>query len=173
MNRRLALFVALVTLAAGLMPATAAWAQYSGAGFGRQPAPLYPYAVRGNRPSTVEAAPRNYPYVGNAHASKIERPYKRKALTRTKGLRRHHSVKRAVVRSRGIVRKPPAVIESKPQVTVEERGPRKPAATGTGKERVITADAEVTIFGPDRMVIRIFRKQDQSKRNATPAEQPD
>ena len=35
-----------------------------------------------------------------------------------------------------------------------------------GKKRVISADAEITILGPDRMSIRLFRKSGSAKANA-------
>lgn len=37
---------------------------------------------------------------------------------------------------------------------------------GDGEKRVIAADAEITILGPDRMTIQLFRKGDGSKANA-------
>ena len=40
------------------------------------------------------------------------------------------------------------------EVVVEDEGVRR----GSGAQRVIDADAQVTILGPDRMTIRLFRK---------------
>jgi hypothetical protein len=73
-----------------------------------------------------------------------------------------------VIERRRIVDDPPRVIE---RVRYEDgtparrddlqtRGPRKSA-----ERRVIHAEAEVTILGPDRMSIRLFRKQ--NNRTAT------
>jgi hypothetical protein len=74
-----------------------------------------------------------------------------------------------VVEHKRYVDDPPRVIERK--IIVDEparakckRGIMQNCATGSrasgddGKKRVIDADAEVTIIGPDRMSIRLFRK---------------
>ena len=98
---------------------------------------------------------------------------------------------RAVVNTTKIVRDPPIVVETQrvvddpPRVierhhVVEDepasarRQPRiiengdagKRRSHDDGKPRVIQADAEVTILGPDRMSIRLFRKGHGSKANA-------
>lgn len=102
----------LVVLAAlvGVMPATAAHAQYYGPAY-RQPPPLYPYAVP----------------AGNGE------------------MRRHRPVKRAAARTRK------ARIEA--TAAARDKG-----EDGQDKVRVIRAEAEVTIFGPGNMTIRLFRK---------------
>ena len=41
---------------------------------------------------------------------------------------------------------------------------------GNGEKRVISADAEITILGPDRMSIRLFRKGNGPKAEALPSE---
>ena len=40
---------------------------------------------------------------------------------------------------------------------------RKDAGLGGGEKRVIHADAEITILGPDRMSIRLFRKGERQQ----------
>lgn len=98
--------------------------------------------------------------------------------------RRHHGarkVERDVVSTTRIVRDKPVIIEHErvvedpPHVIerrhyVEDRPARRgrmatmetevvpPAALRGGKARTIRAEAEVTILGPDRMTIRLFRK---------------
>jgi hypothetical protein len=96
---------------------------------------------------------------------------------------RKRTVKRTVINTTRIVRDPPVVIETKryvddpPRVierhhvvedepvgprrkpsVVAEREPEKPATAKDDKVRIIRAEAEVTILGPDRMSIRLFRK---------------
>ena len=83
-----------------------------------------------------------------------------------------------VVERRRVVEHPPNVIERyqyedgspaptpaprRKQAQIEERGVLPPAAKksrkdGADEKRVIRAEAEVTILGPDRMSIRLFRK---------------
>ncbi len=73
-----------------------------------------------------------------------------------------------VVEHKRYVDDPPRVIERKIIVDEPARAKCKRGivenceagsrASGDGKKRVIEADAEVTILGPDRMSIRLFRK---------------
>jgi hypothetical protein len=75
-----------------------------------------------------------------------------------------------VIEHRRVVDDPPRVIERRHFVEDAPRGPRIAAVeSGTGEratreeggktKRVIRAEAEVTILGPDRMSIRLFRKR--------------
>jgi hypothetical protein len=139
------------------------------------------------------AAGRGYPYVGcgrDCAPVPAERPMRR-ARTHSdpvliEELRRKHVKKRdgKVINTTRVVREKPIVIERRrivddpPRViervryedgtparrddlqTHAPRGPRKSA-----ERRVIHAEAEVTILGPDRMSIRLFRKQ--NNRTAT------
>lgn len=96
-------------------------------------------------------------------------------------LRKRGHVKRTIVHTTKIVRDPPLVIVHKrvvddpPRVIVRRhyvdeppvRRRRREASiepplpnqgAPNGERRVIKADAEVTILGPDRMTIRLFRK---------------
>jgi hypothetical protein len=56
------------------------------------------------------------------------------------------SADRGIINTTRIVREAPVVVE-------DDGAPRE-----NGKQRVIRAEAEVTILGPDRMNIRLFRK---------------
>jgi hypothetical protein len=80
-----------------------------------------------------------------------------------------------VIEHRQIVDDPPRIIERRhvvedqpdgSQITVDENAAPPPAARADTKKRVIQADAEVTILGPDRMSIRLFRKGQGPKANA-------
>lgn len=110
-------------------------------------------------------------------------------------LRNRPKVKRSVIETTQVVREKPVVIETKryvddpPRVierynVVEDkpaRGKGKRVATAAideppvadkrkGKDdvkRVINAEAEITILGPDRMSIRLFRKGDGAKAKAS------
>jgi len=136
-------YLTLFVIAAGLLPAAGAQAQPYGAT--RQPAPLYPYAVQNSygvqyrssvadQRNAVEAAPK--PYVNQQPAAARAYPY----------VGRRHAVEDAPVRSR---RKPAAIADAD--------GKRR-VGRDDNKKRVIKADAEITILGPDRMSIRLFRK---------------
>jgi hypothetical protein len=102
-------------------------------------------------------------------------------------LRQRHAAKHEVVNTKKIVREKPVVIETRrvvddPPRIIERRryvedasapaaaAREEPAAAevldmgkaakrGDEKQRVIRAEAEVTILGPDRMSIRLFRKR--------------
>ena len=88
---RLALFA---VIAAGLLPAAGAQAQY----YGETPQPpLYPYAVQNDRPYAVEVAPntyvirgpatsRSYPYVGRNAGSSSPSRMRPRSTARTRRL---------------------------------------------------------------------------------------
>ena len=214
MNRRSRHFIALAMIAAGLIPATAAQAQYDGTSYGRQPPPLYPYERQATQPNAARTAPNSgairrparthhYSYVGCTHdcgsAPRIDRPRKRNDAALIEELRRRHSVKRKVVHTRRIVRDPPVAIETRrvvddppriverrhyvedapapapaparrKQAVVEVRDTAKRGSRDDTKKRVIEADAEVTILGPDRMSIRLFRKRSRGSDTSARAE---
>ena len=144
-----------------------------------------PYAIQ-VAPNTyvIRRPARSYPYVNrNAETAEpkapaFDRPHKKADRALIEELRQR-SLKRTVVNTKKIVRDPPVVIETKRYVDdppriierrhVVEDAPRAPSAVDDidvkkrgarddGKKRVIQADAEVTILGPDRMSIRLFRK---------------
>jgi hypothetical protein len=93
-----------------------------------EPAPLYPYAVPEEQPYAVELAPNIYAI-----------PYRLRAYPYVHCLD-------------GCGRRAPVVIET--GRGIDDTGTRGE----NGKQRVIRAEAEVTILGPDRMNIRLFRK---------------
>ena len=101
-------------------------------------------------------------------------------------LRKHYAPKQAVINTTKVVRDPPVVRETTrivddPPRVVERRHivdeapiaprPKRRAQSAVaeaesdmpakpdGKARVIRAEAEITILGPDRMSIRLFRKR--------------
>jgi hypothetical protein len=195
----------LAALAAVMLQATAARAQYYGAA---APPPLYPYAmqnsVQADQPYAVEVAPntymiqrsapqRSYPYVRSRTAGrgivntavgpaegKFDRPHKPVDRALVEELRQRHRSKDNAVTSEKIVRDPPVVRETRrvvndPPRIIERRTvvddesgtveTEQPVVRGDNKKRVIQADAEVTILGPDRMSIRLFRKGQGRKAN--------
>jgi hypothetical protein len=198
----------LAAIAAGLLPAASAQAQYYAST--AQPAPLYPYAVSTDRPYAVEVAPntyviqrpaasRAYPYTrGRASnpapepsAPKFDRPPKPADRALIEELRKRSPIKRTVINTKKIVHDEPVVVETKryvddpprvierrhvvedapvhprrQQAAVEDSDTNKRTSRDDNKKRVIEADAEVTILGPDRMSIRLFRKGQGSKANA-------
>jgi hypothetical protein len=82
-----------------------------------------------------------------------------------------------VVREKPVVRKHVRVVDDPPivvqreiseegQVLSEQRVPTAQAQAPISGGRVIHAEAEVTILGPDRMNIRLYRKNDRSDAQA-------
>ena len=145
------------------------------------PARAYPY-VRGRR--AHNPAPEQSP-------KRFDRPPQPVDHKLVEELRQRRQTNSTVVNTTKIVRDPPVVIETqrvvddppriieRRHVTEDEpvRSRRKPAIIEDGetdkrasrddnKKRVIQADAEVTILGPDRMSIRLFRKGQGPKANA-------
>jgi hypothetical protein len=156
MTSRLRDLAGLAVIAAGLLPVTAAQAQWC-ASSDVQPAPLCPYFVQWDRPDAVEVAPniyaipyglRAYPYVhcldGCGRRARI-------AHLRTRG-----HVKHTVINTSKVVLDPPLVIE--PWQATEDGNTGEREGRDDSKPRVIHADAEVTIIEPDRMIIRLVRK---------------
>jgi hypothetical protein len=124
-------------------------------------------------------------------ARRFDRPHKRADRALIEELRKRQHDNRTVINTTKIVRDPPVVVETKryvddpPRVIVRRhvvedapvRSRRKHAVTvdrdisngmisGDSKRRVIQADAEITILGPDRMSIRLFRKRHGHKTRA-------
>jgi len=143
----------------------------------------YPYVhcqnCRTSNPSPEQGPPR------------FDRPHKSVDHALVEELRKRSKLKTTVVNTTKIVRDAPVVVETervvddpprvieRRHVVVDEpaRSHRKHAtvedvdnATSPsredGKKRVIQADAEVTILGPDRMNIRLFRKGHGAKAKA-------
>ena len=169
---------------------------YPHVAYGVQADQPYAVEVAPNTYVIKRTAPaRSYPYVRSQNtgrgiinkvpvpsAGKFDRPPKSVDHALVEELRGRHQIKDAVINTTKIVRDPPIVretrryVEDPPrvierrQVVDDEAGtvePEKPAARDDiNKKRVIQADAEVTILGPDRMSIRLFRKGQGPKANA-------
>jgi hypothetical protein len=204
-------------VAAGMLPMTAAHAQY----YANAPQPpLYPYEVQRGQPYAVQVAPgtyviqrpaeqpRNYPYVRCQNCGirtpaapkpgRFDRPHKPVDHALIEELRKRHGKSerteqannetairkpagRGIINTTRIVRDPPVVRETRRyvddppriierrQVVDDDTGavePEQQPRRDDTKKRVIAADAEVTILGPDRMSIRLFRKGQGPKANA-------
>ncbi len=144
----------------------------------------YPY-VHGHSAQTA-AEPKT---------KRFDRPPKPADRALIEELRQRHSAKSGVVNTTKIVREKPVVIETRrvvddpPRIIerhfvaedepvrkhrkrgiIETPEPNYEANNGAShddtKKRVIEADAEVTILGPDRMSIRLFRKGQGPKAKA-------
>jgi hypothetical protein len=154
-----------------------------------------PYAVE-VAPNTYviqrRAPARPYPYVGNQNsgrtaapaAGRFDRPHKPIDHSLVEELRQRQKSKDTIINTTRIVREKPVVIETqrivddpprvitRRHVVEDDAAPaapvetEKPASHDDTKKRVIRAEAEVTILGPDRMSIRLFRKGQGSKANA-------
>lgn len=173
---------ALIAAAALLLSATVAQAQRYNSYSARQPS-----YHDGARPYAIEVAPNTYVIrrpAGSRRDPQLRRRGKiqRKAIT-TRNIARDKPVvvehRRMVDDSRRVIERQ-HVVEDAPSSrglyqhrraveAASPRPPRAPAAAarrhkskrahGAGDERrVIHADAEITILGPDRMNIRLFRK---------------
>lgn len=117
-------------------------------------------------------------------ASRFDRPHKPADRPLIEELRKRGQTKRTVVNTTQVARDPPVVVETKRyvddaprvierrhvvedvpvrsrrnQTATEDRDTSKLMSGGDSKRRVIQADAEITILGPDRMSIRLFRKR--------------
>jgi hypothetical protein len=141
------------------------------------------------------APARGYPYVRNPtpepSAPRFDRAPKPADPALIDELRKRRQTKRTVINTAKIVRDPPVVVETKryvddpprvverrhvvedapvrprrKQAVVEDSDSDKRTTRDDSKPRVIEADAEVTILGPDRMSIRLFRKGHNSKAKA-------
>jgi len=66
---------------------------------------------------------------------------------------------KVIVRKRYVDDSTASVPRAKQKVSAEARAASEGLMREGGKKRVIEADAEVTILGPDRMSIRLFRKR--------------
>lgn len=62
---------------------------------------------------------------------------------------------------------PPVPSKRRARAEAAEAGNETPTGHGDSKQRVIRAEAEVTILGPDRMSIRLFRKPGAANANAS------
>lgn len=130
-----------------------------------QPDPLDPYA-QPQQSYTYAPAPqggRAYPYVGVRQPAPSYYAYPRAPQATPKIVHRPPSevVEREpmrVKRKQAVAKIEPAPKPERTTKHVEVTGSTIPAEKG----RVIRAEAEVTIIGPDRMSIRLFRRREAS-----------
>ncbi len=157
----------LAGLALAALPAASASAQTYA-----QPQAIDPYAPPQGSYTYVMPAPqagRTYPYVGPRQEMQVPHYYAYPHAPRATAKVVHRPANE-VVDERPLPRKHKRLADEvdapvKPRVAVKPAPLTRADITGsTG--RVIRAEAEVTIIGPDRMSIRLFRK-----RNAGPAAQ--
>jgi hypothetical protein len=163
--------------------------------YGVQADQPYAVEVAPNTYMIQRSAPaRAYPYVRSEssgrgiintaaapNAGKFDRPHKPVDHALVEELRHRSPTKGAVINTTKIVRDPPVVVETQrvvddPPRIIERRhmvddeaatvDADKDASRDDTKKRVIQADAEVTILGPDHMTVRLFRKGHTSKANA-------
>jgi hypothetical protein len=73
---------------------------------------------------------------------------------------------KVVIRKRYVDDTPTASIPTRPQKNAQRTAGEVQPRDG-GKQRVIEADAEVTVLGPDRMSIRLFRKGSRAQAKAS------
>jgi hypothetical protein len=145
------------------------------------------------------AKSRSYPYVTcidcgrNPSAPTFERPRQPVDRGLIEELRQRNDARQTaatgekIVREKPIVKEttrvvddPPRVIERRHVVEDPPPAPRHPRAVveaeskaskpHDGKPRVIRAEAEITILGPDRMSIRLTRKRGEPEAKALPGE---
>jgi hypothetical protein len=136
--------VLLAVIAAGMLPAAAANAHWDCRRCA-QPAPLYPYAVRHHHYHAVQ---HERPYAVELAPNIFAIPYRLPRYPYVSGFDGYAD--RGIINMRRIVRAAP--------VAVEDADVPRESGKQSGKQRVIRAEAEVTIVGPDRMNIRLFRK---------------
>ena len=132
--------VLLAVIAAGMLPVTAANAHWDCRRCAHS-VPHYPYAVRHHHYYAVQ---HERPYAVELTPNIFAIPYRLPRYPYVSGFGGYAG--RGIINTTRIVREAPVVVE-------DVDAPRD-----SGKQRVIRAEAEVTIVGPDRMNIRLFRK---------------
>jgi hypothetical protein len=147
--------VVILAVAAGLFSATSAQAcGWTSCG---QPAPAYRYVVQPHRyvvqplPAMTELVPNVY--LIDRHRWYRDYPYVYCGFGCTTNTDYYYRYGVTAPAHRGLI----GEVRRRPRVVHEARKPRR------GETRVIRANAEVTIIGPDRMNIRLYRKGRGSK----------
>ena len=126
------------------------------------------------RERSAPASDRPHPPADRALIEELRKGQQAKptVITSKKTVREKPIVKETV----RVVNDPPRVIERRHVVedatasTGESPDAGSKAAPPGGKTRVIQADAEITILGPDRMSIRLFRKRPGPEAKAQPGD---
>lgn len=163
-SRRLAI---IVLCAAAMMPVAAQSQSYVATS--AQPAPLYPYELQPGQFYADEVAPgmhrpaaaRDYPYVhclnGCRSYAESRQPRGTRRVGKSIQIDSGKTVHRRAVedRPRAIARHPVRRARSVKHAT---RGARPRTATKFTGKHVVHAEAEITILGPDRINIRLYRK---------------
>lgn len=172
-------------LAAMVMPANAQQIiqDVDQQGYGHRTEPLYPYVTQ--PPQHVQQAAKAKPAPA-AQAAKadpvmideLRKRAKPKAAAKKEEPAKPEPDKKidktVVVREKPIVRKTYRVVEHPPVVVQREVSEDQVGAVQLPSHaqdvpsagRIIRAEAEVTIIGPDRMSIRLYRKRDGGDANA-------
>lgn len=175
--------IAAFVLAAAAIAGGEARAQYYSS-VQQSPPPLYPYVTqpRAAQPYAVEVAPGTYVIQrpgeprAAAHRQRARRAAAKTPAINTTKIVRH---KPKVVETTRYVDDPPRVVE-RYTVVDDASGEKKVVADaqaldkaklgknegGKNARRVIQADAEITIIGPDRMTIQLYRKGERGKPSA-------
>jgi hypothetical protein len=185
MSRTTCRLAILILCATGLAPVMSVHAQSYGDG-ARWQRPLYPYELQPGQAYAVEVAPGahvihhpsnrgGYSTMGRRvrHAAPRYRAARQAEKHKSSGQRADKTIntrqivreKPRVIETRRVVNDPPKVVERRHYVDDVPVPPRrrhvaKAARKRADKEgpRVIRAEAEITILGPDRMSIRLVRK---------------
>lgn len=163
MSRYAHSIIAITVMAAGLLAATAAPAQYYGPARSHQPPPLCPYE---RQPDRLSVAP---PSGSRYHERRRDRRRGQRDVVHTRRIVRHAP---RVIETTRVVDDPPRVIVRRHYVDgpTPARTQRDARETDANKKHVIEADAEVTIVGTDRMTIRLFPKGSRGREHKTKVE---
>jgi len=162
------------------MPATVRAQSY--AAKSPRPAPFYPYELQPGQSYAKEVAPGTYVVIHRRASARrrapeprrFDRPHKRYAPAPIAESRQPVGTRRVgkpfVFATRKIVREAPAAIEHRPHAIARHhvkdarsakhapRRAKRRTATRSGGKHVVHAEAEITILGPDRVNIRLYRK---------------
>ena len=106
--------------------------------------------------ATAYEPPPHFPYVGPTNSARAA-PVVRKPHAKRRAAARRHSYGDTPTHGRRVAK-------------VDNPASRAKSDRGKKKERVIHADAEVTILGSDRMIIRLFRKDHRATERSARAD---
>jgi hypothetical protein len=176
------LILTTLTALAALGAVTAAQAQYivqysdPQGGYGYRAEPLYPYVTQPQVIYPQQAPARAYPYVRSQSNGPKARAVSKTDPDLVGELRKRANKKKIdktiVVREKPVVREHVRIVDDPPIIVRREINEDQVGSVPSHAQdvpsagRVIRAEAEVTIIGPDRMSIRLFRKRDGSDANA-------
>jgi hypothetical protein len=156
-------------------------------GYGYRTEPLYPYVAQPSARPIPYVSPKPAAQAGSkidpALVAELRKRGKPNTVVKPQEAKKPEPEKKisktVVVREKPIVRKTYRVVEHPPIVVQRELGEDQVAAPAPSHAedlppagRVIRAEAEVMIIGPDKMSIRLYRKRDGSDANAKAADKP-